>query len=58
MPNRIALKFADCRSCIFKRTSTCVRCQAGEFFEEREAESDEADFSDLHYIGLEMTRDD
>lgn len=58
MTNRITLKFSDCRFCVLKRTSTCFRCTTGEYFEEREPESDEGDVRDLYDLGLEMTRDD
>ena len=27
------LKFDECIECALQRTSTCVRCEAGEFFE-------------------------
>jgi hypothetical protein len=30
------LKFDECRVCVNKRTWRCVRCTAGEFFEEED----------------------
>lgn len=43
-PRRRPGKFEDCAACAHLQTGRCLRCGAGEFFEER---LDAPDFSDI-----------
>ena len=36
MANRVRLKFSDCKGCANQRSSICIQCTAGEFFEPKD----------------------
>lgn len=51
-------RFPECVSCRWFRSGRCVRCGAGEFFEELIADPEEPNDDELMQLYSEMTNDD
>lgn len=54
----IQLRFEECISCRWLQSGRCVRCGAGEFFEESIEEPRELDDDELMQLYSEMTDED